>query len=269
MPTTQLLSNHYNRTRTEYYRQLAAASATQDPREFLHYAVEGFVDELRAQLDRIWSMQYVDRWEQFVYETFGEIRGVPERRRLRLVKDISRASILPADGVGLPELVPIPRRALRHLSPQLAELYAGTTERTLTRDLDELVSRRLIERTEAGYVPASYQVYSFMPPARGSLTGPQRLRRRRRLLRLGDVLRAHVRDGEQREHDADRGEAGADGERALEAIRQRRRIVRAGDLARLRPTTGPRGRARRRPAAPCSAARTPGPPRRGSRPRPP
>lgn len=167
MPTTQLLSNHYDRTRTEYYRQLAAASSTEDPRAFLYYAVEGFVDELRAQLDRIWSMQYVDRWEQFVYETFGEIRGVPERRRLRLVKDISRASILPADGVGLPELVPIPRRALRHLSPQLAELYAGTTERTLTRDLDELVSRRLIDRTEAGYVPASYQVYSFMPSARG------------------------------------------------------------------------------------------------------
>jgi DNA-binding HxlR family transcriptional regulator len=69
--------------------------------------------------------------------------------------------------VGLPELVPIPRRALRHLSPQLAELYADTTERTLTRDLDELISRRLIDRTEAGYVPASYQVYSFMPSDHG------------------------------------------------------------------------------------------------------
>lgn len=166
MPTTQLLSNHYDRTRSEYYRQLAAASRARSPLDFLHYAVEGFVDELRAQLDRIWSMQYADRWEQFVSETFGEIRTAPERRRLRLVKDISRASIVPADGVGLPQLVPIPRRDLRHLSPQPAELYAGTTERTLTRDLDELVTRHLIQRTNEGYVPASYQVYSFMPLSR-------------------------------------------------------------------------------------------------------
>ncbi len=166
IPTTQLLSNHYNRTRTEYYRQLATASSARSPLEFLHYAVEGLVDELRAQLDRIWSMQYTDRWEQFVYETFGEIRGNPERRRLRLVKDISRASIVPADGVGLPAVVAIPRRRLRHLSPQLAELYAGTTERTLTRDLDEVISRGLIERTSEGYVPSSHRVFSFMPPAR-------------------------------------------------------------------------------------------------------
>jgi Fic family protein len=167
MPTTQLLSNHYNRTRSQYYRQLAAASETRDPLGFLHYAVAGFVDELRAQLDCIWSMQYVDRWNQFVYETFGEIASDSQRRRLRLVLDLSHASIKPPDGIGTPSRDPIPRGELRHLSPQLAELYAGKTDRMLTRDLDELLSRNLIVRTEAGYVPASHQVYSFMPPARG------------------------------------------------------------------------------------------------------
>jgi len=165
-PTTQLLSNHYNRTRSEYYRQLAAASRTASPLAFLGYAVEGLVDELRAQLDRIWSMQYADRWEQFVYETFGEIKGTAERRRLRLVKDVSRASIVPADGVGFPTLKPIARGELRHLSPQLAELYAGMADRTLTRDLDELLRRDLIERRPEGYVPASDRVLAFMAPAR-------------------------------------------------------------------------------------------------------
>ncbi len=167
MPTTQLLSNHYNATRSEYYRQLGAASATSSPLGFVHYAVEGFVDELHAQLDRIWSMQYADRWEQLVHQTFGEIRSDPDRRRLRLVKDLSRASIVPADGVGLPDLKPIPRSELRHLSPQLAELYAAKTDRTLTRDLDELVSRDLIRRQDGGYVPASHRVLAFMAPARG------------------------------------------------------------------------------------------------------
>jgi Fic family protein len=171
MPVTQLLSNHYNATRSEYYRQLANASATASPLAFLHYAVEGLVDELHAQLDRIWSMQYVDRWEQFVYETFGEIRTESERRRLRLVKDVSRASIVPADGVGLPKREPVPRHELRHLSPQLAELYAGKTERTLSRDLEELVERGLLQRVEGGYEPASNRVLAFMPHARGRGSG--------------------------------------------------------------------------------------------------
>lgn len=165
MPTTQLLSNHYNLTRSEYYRQLAAASESRSL-DFVHYAVEGFVDELRAQLDRIWSMQYADRWEQLVYATFGEVRSASEGRRLRLVKDLSRRSIVPADGVGLPTLTPVPRGELRHLSPQLAELYAGKTERTLTRDLDDLVGRELIRRATGGYVPASHRVLAFIPSAR-------------------------------------------------------------------------------------------------------
>jgi Fic family protein len=165
-PTTQLLSNHYNLTRSEYYRQLAAASASESPLQFLHYAIEGFVDELRAQVDVIWSMQYVDRWEQFVYERFGEVRTDSERRRLRLVLDLSRKSIVPPLGIGLPEVQPVPRGELRHLSPKVAELYAGMTERTLTRDLDELVERGLIHRTSEGYEPASNQVLAFMPRAR-------------------------------------------------------------------------------------------------------
>ena len=166
MPTTQLLSNHYNATRGAYYRQLDLASKTGSPLRFLHYAVEGLVDELRVQIDRIWSMQYADRWEQFVYESFGEVAGVSERRKLRLVVELSRRSIVPADGIGLPEFVPIPRGELRHLSPRLAELYADKTERTLTRDLDELVTRDLILRTDGGYVPASDRVLAFMPRAR-------------------------------------------------------------------------------------------------------
>ena len=131
------------------------------------YAVEGFVDELRAQVDRIWSMQYVDRWKHFVYESFGEIRTDSERRRLRLVLDLSRRSIVPPDGIGLPAVDPVPRGELRHLSPQLAELYAGKTELTLTLDLDELLGRQLIARTSGGYTPASDSVLAFMPSARG------------------------------------------------------------------------------------------------------
>jgi len=48
---THLLSNHYNQTRTEYYRQPRDASRGDgDTLPFLSYALQGFVDGLRQQL---------------------------------------------------------------------------------------------------------------------------------------------------------------------------------------------------------------------------
>ena len=52
VPTCQLLSNHYNQTRTEYYRQLSISSREAEGLlSFLAYAAQGFVDQLREQLD--------------------------------------------------------------------------------------------------------------------------------------------------------------------------------------------------------------------------
>ena len=53
-PATHLLSNHYNETRSEYYRKLDGAS--RDPSgviAFLVYALQGFVDGLKEQIDTI------------------------------------------------------------------------------------------------------------------------------------------------------------------------------------------------------------------------
>lgn len=162
-PVTQLLSNHYNHTRGEYYRQLDKTSR-EGPNGFLLYAVEGFVEELRAQLDRIWTMQYVDRWEQYVHQRFGETKTDSQRRQLRLVKDLSKASIQRTPQHPLPRLKPIPRGELRRLSPALAEAYASKTERTLTRDLNALEQEDLIWRLGDGWVPSSDSVLAFMPP---------------------------------------------------------------------------------------------------------
>lgn len=161
-PTTQLLSNHYNHTRSEYYRQLDR-SAREGPDGFLLYAVEGLVDELRAQLDRIWSMQYFDRWEQYVHQRFGETSTESQRRQLRLVKDLSKASITTVPNHPLPRLVPVARAKLRRLSPDLAAAYATKTERTLSRDLNALARQGLISRAPEGWVPNSDSVLAFMP----------------------------------------------------------------------------------------------------------
>ena len=54
--SAHLLSNHYNLTRSEYYRQLDRASATGgNVVPFVSYAVRGFLDGLKQQIDVIWT----------------------------------------------------------------------------------------------------------------------------------------------------------------------------------------------------------------------
>jgi Fic family protein len=152
-PAIHLLSNHYNLTRADYYRHLHLASRgrTGDPLSFAEYAVRGFVDGLRDQLSTISQQQFVDRWEQFVYETFGERRTQADHRRLQLALDLSMAE------------EPVHHSRVRLLSPELAEAYAGTV-RTVARDLNELQRLGLIERLPGGFVqPRSYIIRAFLP----------------------------------------------------------------------------------------------------------
>lgn len=109
MPAAHLLSNHYNDTRGEYYRQLDRASRSGgDVLPFLEYALHGFVDGLRLQLTRVWNQQYADRWEQFIYETFGDTHTKARERQRRLVLELSKR-----DG-------PVPRRELVKMTPELS-----------------------------------------------------------------------------------------------------------------------------------------------------
>src|SRR4030065_2907005 len=57
-PAAPLLSNHYNLTRSAYYRELNLASRSGgDVIPFVCYAAEGFVDGLREQIGRGQAMQ--------------------------------------------------------------------------------------------------------------------------------------------------------------------------------------------------------------------
>jgi len=53
-----LLSNHYNATRTEYYRQLDQSSQSPDGEfSFIKYALRGFIDGLKSQLSEVKEQQ--------------------------------------------------------------------------------------------------------------------------------------------------------------------------------------------------------------------
>lgn len=158
VPTCQLLSNHYNQTRSEYYRQLAISS--REPGgllSFLAYAAQGFADQLREQLGTIWAQQFTDRWEQFVYQSFGERRGETDNRRLRLVLDLSRAFHESGEPVG--------RRDIPTLTPRLAASYVTKTEKTLSRDLNAIAKLGLLRRERGRWAPSDEAIRGLQSPA--------------------------------------------------------------------------------------------------------
>lgn len=153
MPAAHLLSNHYNATRAEYYRQLDATSESGGVIvPFVRYAIQGFVDGIRGQIERVWEQQYTDRWEQFIYETFGgSVTTDAERRRLQIVLKLSE------------QPGPVARRDIPRLSPELAIAYAGT-ERMLSRDINALEAMGLIEQAGRGHWrPKREQILAFRP----------------------------------------------------------------------------------------------------------
>jgi len=156
MPAAHLLSNHYNVTRAEYYRQLEHASKSGgDVVPFLNYAIQGFVDGIRQQVERVWGQQYEDRWEQFVYESFGRVSTQAAERRRRLALELSKRD------------EPVLRRDVPRMTPELSEAYRNT-QRMLSRDLNALEAVGLIERTRRGWRASKEQLLAFRPLRRQS-----------------------------------------------------------------------------------------------------
>jgi hypothetical protein len=105
------------------------------------------------RLDRVWAQQYEDRWEQYIYETFGPTHTKARERQRRLVLELSTM------------YEPVPRREIPRLSIELFEAYQGT-ERMLSRDLNALVSMGLVRRVRGGYVPRLEIILGFQPGRR-------------------------------------------------------------------------------------------------------
>jgi cell filamentation protein, protein adenylyltransferase len=151
-PASHLLSNHYNRTRTEYYRHLSLASQSGgDLIPFLSYAVQGFVDGLRATIQHVQSEQMDVMWENYVHQMLPGISATAARQRT-LVLELSK------------EEQPIQRQHLMSFSPAVVEAYRGRQEKTLTRDLNVLRKLELIYGSrQSGYVAASDRMRAFLP----------------------------------------------------------------------------------------------------------
>ncbi|HEY4021435.1 MAG TPA: Fic family protein [Pseudonocardiaceae bacterium] len=128
--SSNVLSDHYNQTRNDYYLRLDRASKARDVAGFLRYAAQGFVDELRDQIRLVQQQQIRVSWVNFVHEQFASKPNTDATDRQRTL-----VLALPSE--------PVSTTALRELTPRLAGLYAVKGDKTLTRDVNAVVAMGL------------------------------------------------------------------------------------------------------------------------------
>ncbi|WP_431883455.1 Fic family protein [Micromonospora gifhornensis] len=152
VPAAHLLSDFYNKTRDAYYRELARTSRPPYPVErFIDYAVQGFVDELREQLEDIRREQMRVTWENFVHESFNESDTPAKRRQKCIVLDLTERG------------TPVPANKLPEVSGRLAVMYAGKGSKTISRDVNELVKMQLVRRVRGGLMANMDIIRAFLP----------------------------------------------------------------------------------------------------------
>ncbi|HWC33981.1 MAG TPA: Fic family protein [Mycobacteriales bacterium] len=151
VPVAHLLSDHYNRTREQYYRELAKTSKPPySCDDFIHYALRGFVDELRLQLGVVREEQMAVTWENYVHERFRDNDTPSARRQKHVVLD-------------LPDGQPVRRADIPKLSVRVATAYAGKGSKTVTRDLNTLSAMGLIARDANGVTARRSVIRAFLP----------------------------------------------------------------------------------------------------------
>ena len=153
-PAAHLLSNHYYRTRAEYYKQLHRASVSGGKvLPFITYAVHGFLDGLREQIEEVKKQMLDVVWDKYVAEEFEDRTSPANQRRRILIEELSK--LIEPNAVSLDQLSII--------SPRVSKLYSKLSTRTLVRDLTELNKMRLI-RFDKGLIRARKEVINaFLP----------------------------------------------------------------------------------------------------------
>ena len=152
LPAAHLLSNHYNLTRDQYYRELAHASRSSTTVSFLNYAIQGFVDGLQEQIGQVRALQLQVAWVNYVHEVMNRYPSSQARDRQRTLV------------LAMPPDQAVPRDELPGLTPKVARLYAATGPRTLSRDLNRLRDAGLVRRHGYRWVANQSRIRAFLPP---------------------------------------------------------------------------------------------------------
>jgi hypothetical protein len=123
---------------------------------FINYAVRGFVDGLREQLETIWKQQLDVFWRDLVQEKFRGRNNPAENsnaatRQRHLALDLG-------DNTGWVEV-----GKTSELSIRLAAAYTGKTAKTVQRDVSALFEMGLIQRDGRKIRARRELILSFLP----------------------------------------------------------------------------------------------------------
>ena len=150
-PAAHLLSNHYNLSRSEYYRQLEYSSKKNTVAEFVKYAVQGLVDGLKEQMQALREQTKQVAWENYVHDLFKQKNSKAQIRRRHLAIDLSRAH------------KPVPLTDLRLLTPRLAAEYSQKNSKVIYKDYKALLELDLIRIADGGIVANIELIQAFLP----------------------------------------------------------------------------------------------------------
>ena len=161
---SHVLSNFYNQTRSEYYRQLRLAMQTRSLKAFIDYAVEGFRDGLSEVLTTVQRSQLEIAWRSLVHERFGRLRyrktSVLTRRR-DLMLAIPLEQSLSIEEIALVDL-------------RTAHVYGGLSDRTLQRDVALLVEMGLLAASDKQYSANVDMLHARMARRAGGTGSPRK-----------------------------------------------------------------------------------------------
>jgi Fic family protein len=150
---SHILSNFYNQTRPEYYRQLNEAKKRRNLTGFITYAIEGFRDGLVENLDIIQESQFVIFWHNYIYEAFSDFKYTKKdafKRKRDLMLQFPINKEVSVDDVPL-------------LTPDIAKTYATVKRATVLRDLKELEKLNLLLKVGRKYVANTRILKALMP----------------------------------------------------------------------------------------------------------
>lgn len=152
LAAANLMANHFNLTRDRYYERLAAASRERDVLGFLTYGIEGLVDGLGEHSAAVREQHLRLAWQSYVAQTMSNFPTSAASERQHALVMALRPDIA------------TPRADLAGLTPQLAQMYARTGERTLARDLNRLERAGLISVDSNGVRPRIDLMSAFLLP---------------------------------------------------------------------------------------------------------
>ena len=152
-----LLPIHYQLTQSAYRARLSDPPDEEGVLSFLRYALQGLHDGVEELLDRLDESHLDTHWLRHVHSLIGDNERSSYARKNEIMMEISEIDTA------------IKRDQIPQLSPKLATFYASLTDRTLRRDVQDLLRLGLLVESGARLRAYKEQLYAFLPD--GAETG--------------------------------------------------------------------------------------------------